>query len=84
MLHRFAAVVAVGLIGLVACGGDSSDGPTTADDAPREIAVTPEAAAGSPLPEVTVRRVNGEGGFVQLKNELPADRPLLFWFWAPT
>jgi hypothetical protein len=95
MLHRFAAVVAVALIGLVACGGDSSDGPATAGDngdadvqlagdAPREIAVTPEAAAGSPLPEVTVRRVNGEGGFVQLKNELPADRPLLFWFWAPT
>ena len=45
--------------------------------------VSPDAAIGSPLPEVTVRQINGEGGFVQFKNELPADKPLLVWFWAP-
>ena len=37
----------------------------------------------SPLPELAVRQLNGDGGWVQLKNELPADKPLLVWFWAP-
>ncbi len=45
--------------------------------------MSPDAAVGSPLPEITVRQINGDGGFVQLKNELPSDKPLLVWFWAP-
>ena len=47
------------------------------------LPVSPDAAAGSPLPEIAVRQINGDGGWVQFKNELPADKPLLVWFWAP-
>jgi hypothetical protein len=64
---------------LSACG--SGPGRLAAEPLPD----LPVAAASidSPLPEVTVRQINGEGGFVQLKNELPSDKPLLVWFWAP-
>lgn len=78
---------------LAACGGASTpppaaDGsrvalPEPASGPVPELPVTAAAAAGSPLPELAVRRINGEGGWVQLKNELPADRPVLVWFWAP-
>ena len=87
-----AATLAAGIV-LAACGGNppapvSEDGtaitlPEPADGPIPDLPVTPEAAAGSPLPEVTVRQINGDGGFVQLKNELPSDKPLLVWFWAP-
>lgn len=89
-----AAALAAGIT-LAACGGGSStpaavgaDGaaitlPTPADGPIPDLPVTAEAAAGSPLPAVTVRQINGDGGFVQLKNALPSDRPLLVWFWAP-
>ena len=30
-----------------------------------------------------MRQVNGDGGWVQFRNELPAEQPLLVWFWAP-
>lgn len=87
-----AAALAAGLV-LAACGGDppapvgaDSSAITLPEPAPGPIPrleVSAEAAAGSPLPEVTVRRINGEGGFAQLRNELPSDTPLLVWFWAP-
>lgn len=92
---RIVAAVLAGGLTLAACGGGGgasapvgADGatitlPTPADGPIPELPVSAEAAAGSPLPEVTVRRINGEGGFVQLKNALPSDRPLLVWFWAP-
>jgi hypothetical protein len=41
------------------------------------------AAADNPLPDLAVRRVNCAGGWVNLKNELPGELPLLVWFWAP-
>ena len=41
------------------------------------------ASADNPLPDIAVRRINCAGGWVNLKNELPADRPVLIWFWAP-
>jgi hypothetical protein len=40
-------------------------------------------SANSPLPDVAVRRLNCGPAWVNLKNEVPADRPLLVWFWAP-
>lgn len=45
---------------------------------------TPAAApaAPSPLPDVAVLDA-GTGETVQLAALLPADRPLLVWFWAP-
>lgn len=91
---RIVAVALAGGLALAACGGGDAappvaeDGTTVTLPSPAEgpipdLPVSAEAAAGSPLPEVTVRRINGEGGFVQLKNALPSDRPLLVWFWAP-
>ena len=88
-----AGAVALGLI-LVACGGGdppapvADDGSTVTLPVPEagpvpDLAVSTEAAAASPLPAVTIRRLNGAGGWVQFKNELPAEQPLLVWFWAP-
>jgi len=90
-MKRISSVaLAAGLL-LAACGGaggesNPADGLVLPDPAPGpvpELAVSPEAAVSSPLPEIAVRQLNGEGGWVQLKNELPADKPLLVWFWAP-
>ena len=88
MRRRFAIVAFVGGLTLAACGGGSNlpEGvslPTPAEGPVPELPVSEEAAAGSPLPEIAVRQLNGDGGWVQLKNELPADKPLLVWFWAP-
>ena len=83
------AVALAGGLFVAACGGGGSNlpaGMTLPAPAPGpvpQLAVSTEAAASSPLPEVAVRRLNGEGGWVQLKNELPSDKPLLVWFWAP-
>jgi hypothetical protein len=59
--------------------------PTEAVAAPGpapQIAVRPESA-NSPLPDLAVRRINCAGGWINLRNEIPADRPVLAWFWAP-
>ena len=87
-----AGVLALGLVA-VACGSEDAAAPL-ADNGP--AATLPEPAAGpvpvlpvddtaatSPLPEIAVRQLNGDGGWVQFKNELPADRAVLVWFWAP-
>jgi hypothetical protein len=93
MRTRIVAVLLAAGISLTACGGRSAstvgaDGqvitvPVPAPGPVPNLPVSPEAEAASPLPDVTVRRINGNGGFVQLKNELPSDKPLLVWFWAP-
>jgi hypothetical protein len=87
------AAALAGTLLLAACGG-TPDAPVGADGTAITLA-TPEpgpvpelpvadaSVAGSPLPEIAVRRINGDGGWVQFKNELPADKPLLVWFWAP-
>jgi 5'-nucleotidase / UDP-sugar diphosphatase len=64
--------------------GCSTDNTATdvADGPPPAIEVR-AAAAGNPLPDLAVRRVNCAGGWVNLKNELPGELPLLVWFWAP-
>lgn len=71
----------VGGRSLAACGGDPA--PPVADDGssvtrPEPAAgpvpvlpVDPTSAAASPLPEVAARRLDGEGGWVQFRNELP-------------
>ena len=62
----------------VAEPAQAADGPAP-DLALRAAADTPT----NPLPEVVVRRLNCGGGWVNFKNELPGDKPLLIWFWAP-
>ena len=66
--------------------GCSTDGTPTlvesaASPAP-EIDIRAEAADG-PLIDLAVRRINCAGGWANLRNEVPSDRPVLIWFWAP-
>ncbi len=88
MRKRILTTALVGGLLLAACGGGGSklpEGltlPVPAAGPVPELAVDAESAL-SPLPEIAVRLLNGEGGWVQLKNQLPADKPLLVWFWAP-
>ncbi len=78
---------------LTACGSDDDGGggsaadpgvtlPAPAEGDPPDLPVA-EASQASPLPEVAVRQVNGDGGWVQFRNEIPSEQPLLVWFWAP-
>ena len=93
MRKRIVAAALAGGITLAACGGAAAppvaeDGTVVTLPEPEAgpvpvLPVSAEAAAGSPLPEIAVRQINGDGGWVQFKNELPSDKPLLVWFWAP-
>ena len=93
MRSRIVTAALVGALGLAACGGGNAapidaDGNTVVLPEPAAgpvpaLPVSAEAESASPLPDIAVRRLNGEGGWVQFKNELPADQPLLVWFWAP-
>jgi hypothetical protein len=65
------------------CSADNSPTDVVATPGPApDIAVEPQSE-GSPLPDIVVRRINCAGGWVNLRNEIPADRPVLVWFWAP-
>lgn len=55
---------------------DVADGPVPS------LEVRAESLA-NPLPDLAVRQINCAGGWVNLKNALPNDKPLLVWFWAP-
>lgn len=55
---------------------ESAAGPAPAID------IRPESADG-PLIDLAVRRINCAGGWANLRNEVPSDRPILIWFWAP-
>ena len=65
------------------CSPDNSPTDVVATPGPApDIAVDPQSA-NSPLPDLVVRRINCAGGWVNLRNEIPADKPVLVWFWAP-
>ena len=89
MRTKIGAVALVGGLLLAACGGGGSqlpEGVFLPEPEPGpvpQLAVRADAAVSSPLPDIAVRQLNGDGGWVQLKNALPADKPLLVWFWAP-
>lgn len=90
---RSVRLLALGAVVLLsACaGGGTRDGDAAVDEvlpapAPGPVPtleVSPRSATASPLPDIAVRRLNGEGGWVQFKDELPSEQPLLVWFWAP-
>jgi hypothetical protein len=71
-----------------ACGGDSSGGSSAAArPAGADPDVRPDLPLSNPaseglLPTVAVWDV-GAQGWTQLADFLPAERPLLVWFWAP-
>jgi hypothetical protein len=79
---RSAGIVLAASLALAACGGGGSGSGSSADAGPRPDLPVAEASINSPLPPVTVRDVS-TGEWVQLANALPADTPLLVWFWAP-
>lgn len=92
MRTQIAAAALAGGMLLAACGG-TPDAPVADDGTtvtlpepaagPAPAVPVDAASAGSPLPDLAIRRINGDGGWYNLKNALPADKPLLVWFWAP-
>ena len=65
------------------CSADNSPTETDVADGPAPTIEVRAASAGTALPDLAVRRVNCAGGWVNLRNELPGELPLLVWFWAP-
>lgn len=65
------------------CSADNAPGATDVAEGPRPSIEVREASLANPLPDVAVRRINCAGGWVNIKNEVPADRPVLIWLWAP-
>jgi hypothetical protein len=62
-----------------ACGNDSVK-VQSADTGGSAASATP--AAKNPLPSVIVRDVGAKAD-INLQSLLPADKPLVIWFWAP-
>jgi len=67
---------------VLAAAACSSPPEASVDPGPRPDLAVVEASAAPFLPPVTVWDV-GEKEWVQLANFLPADKPVLVWFWAP-
>lgn len=65
------------------CSVDNSPTAVAAAPGPAPTIRVESASLDNALPDLAVRRINCAGGWVNLKNEIPADRPLLVWFWAP-
>ena len=65
------------------CSADNSPTPTESAAGPAPIIELRAESANSPLPDLAVRRINCNGGWVNLRNEIPSALPLLVWFWAP-
>ena len=72
-----ALAVAIALV-LAACGSSAAEVETGT----RPDLAPAAASAQSPLPAVTVWDVGAED-WTQLADRLPAEKPLLVWFWAP-
>ena len=65
------------------CSADNSPTETDVADGPVPMIDVRAASVPNPLPDLAVRRINCAGGWVNLKHEIPAELPLLIWFWAP-
>jgi hypothetical protein len=65
------------------CSPDNSPTEVVAARGPAPQVAVGAESANSPLPDLVVLRINCAGGWVNLRNEIPADRPVLVWFWAP-
>ncbi|MEY4229868.1 MAG: hypothetical protein RLZZ362_717 [Actinomycetota bacterium] len=76
---RLVSIAAATALLAAACGGPPA---ASVDPGPRPDLAVANAAATAFLPPVTVWDV-GEQQWVQLANFLPADKPVLVWFWAP-
>lgn len=76
---RLAVLVLGAAVLATACGGSRE---ASVDPGERPNLPVANAASTDFLPAVTVWDV-GEKEWVQLANFLPADKPVLVWFWAP-
>ena len=84
-LRRSRAAILVPLVALAlvisACGsGESSVADVSTGARPNLPAA--QAASSTDLPAVTVWNV-GDSKWVQFADLLPAEKPLVLWFWAP-
>ena len=77
--RRLAALAASIVLVAAAC---SSPPEASVDPGPRPDLAVVNPASTQFLPPVTVWDVGGKE-WVQLANFLPADKPVLVWFWAP-
>jgi ABC-type glycerol-3-phosphate transport system substrate-binding protein len=78
-IGRIAAAATSAVLVVTACGGVPE---ASVDPGARPSITVANPASRQVLPEVTVWDV-GEKEWVQLANFLPADKPVLVWFWAP-
>jgi hypothetical protein len=76
---RLVSLAAATTLILAACGGSPA---ASVDPGPRPDLPVADPASTAFLPPVTVWDV-GDKQWVQLANFLPADTPVLVWFWAP-
>ena len=93
MQLRRAGLLAVVALVAVACGGDGdggdSDGVAAPAAAPSLATTATSTAAAPPAPSVAVEVPDAvltdvaSGEEVSLRSMVPAERPVLFWFWAP-
>ncbi len=72
-MRRTRILIVAVTLGLAACGGSSSQ---SSGNAP------PTTPANVKLPAVEVQN-SGTGETVNFASILPAEKPVLFWFWAP-
>ncbi|MDH4144646.1 MAG: hypothetical protein OEY23_05690 [Acidimicrobiia bacterium] len=79
---RTSALALAGVLLVAACGGAESAASrppiTLAEAAPAAAA----AQGASPLPQVDVTEV-ATARTINLATLLPAEKPVLVWFWAP-
>jgi hypothetical protein len=89
MLHRRSSALGLLLLSAMACGRGQPAPTTTA--APPTTGATPHTVAPTPTPTEPVRTVVpnvvvrdvATGSDVNLRAFAQADRPTLYWFWAP-
>ena len=62
--------------------GEDSNAKQALDSGPRPNLPVDAVSANGPLPPVTVRDLT-QDRWVQFANFLPANKPVLVWFWAP-
>lgn len=81
MRRRSAVILAVTLgLALGACGGDDSDdGATSGSPASEDSG---EQASGAAIPDTPVTEL-ASGETVSVRQTAAADKPTLYWFWAP-
>jgi thiol-disulfide isomerase/thioredoxin len=82
-IRRFGIALAVALVA-AGCGSTDDDkaGSVDVETGARPTLERASASATSPLPDVALWDVTGQD-WVQFANLVPAEKPIMLWFWAP-